>query len=96
KLPSTKVAAPLIDESPISLECKVKQVIDLGSHDMFLAEIVAVDLDEELLDDKEKLHISRANLVTYAHGEYFSIGKKIGKFGFSVKKPDKKKKYQKR
>ncbi|MEG1806159.1 MAG: flavin reductase family protein [Clostridia bacterium] len=96
KLPSTKVAAPLIDESPISLECKVKQVIDLGSHDMFLAEIVAVDLDEELLDEKEKLHISRANLVTYAHGEYFSIGKKIGKFGFSVKKPDKKKKYQKR
>lgn len=95
KKASTKVATPMIEEAPISLECKVVQVIDLGSHDMFLAEIVAVNLDEELLDDKNKLHISRANLVAYAHGEYYSLGKKLGKFGFSVKKTGKKKNFKK-
>lgn len=81
-----EVAAPLIGQSPLSLECRVTDIIPMGSHDMFLADIVAVDIDETLIDKDGKLHLDRAKLMAYAHGEYFALGKKIGSFGFSVKK----------
>lgn len=84
------VAAPVIAECPLSLECRVTDVIPLGSHDMFLADIVAVDVDESLVDDAGKLHLDRAGLVAFAHGEYFELGKKIGSFGYSVRKKKKK------
>ncbi len=80
------VAAPLLSESPVSLECRVTEVKPLGSHDMFLAEIVAVDVDPAILDEEGKLHLEKSGLLAYSHGEYFALGKKIGSFGFSVKK----------
>lgn len=84
--PSANVKAPSIAESPISIECRVKQIVELGSHDMFIAEIVGVAVDESLLDKESgKLDISRANLMCYAHGEYFALGEALGTFGFSVK-----------
>ena len=86
---ATEVACPLIAESPLSLECKVTEIIPLGTHDMFLADIVAVDVDEGLIDKEGKLHLERAGLAAYAHGEYFELGKKIGKFGFSATKKKK-------
>lgn len=86
---ATEVKCPLIAESPLSLECKVTEIIPLGSHDMFLADIVAVDVDESLLDKDGKLHLDRAGLAAFAHGEYFELGKKIGKFGFSATKKKK-------
>ena len=84
--PAGAVSAPLIAESPLSLECRVTQILPLGSHDMFLAEIVAVDVEEKLLDKDGKLHLEQAGLVAYSHGEYFALGKKVGSFGFSVRK----------
>ena len=86
---ATEVACPLIGESPLSLECKVTEIIPLGTHDMFLADIVAVDVEDSLLDKEGKLHLDRAGLAAYAHGEYFELGKKIGKFGFSATKKKK-------
>ena len=83
-----EVAAPLIEECAVSLCCRVTDTAPLGSHEMFVADIVAVYADEELLDGKGKLHLEKANLCAYAHGEYFALGKKIGTFGFSAaKKP---------
>ncbi|MBQ1956451.1 MAG: flavin reductase family protein [Clostridia bacterium] len=81
------VSCPLIAECPLSLECRVKEIIPLGSHDMFIADIVAVDVDEKLIDQNGKLHLEKAGLAAYAHGDYFALGKKIGSFGFSAKKP---------
>ena len=92
KQEAKEVKCPVIAESPMALECKVKDVIPLGTHDMFLAEIVAVDVDESLIDKDGKLCLDRVKLTAYAHGEYFEMGKKIGKFGFSTAKPKKKKK----
>ena len=89
KAEASEVACPLIGESPLSLECKVTEIIPLGTHDMFLADIVAVDVEDSLLDKEGKLHIDRAGLAAYAHGEYFELGKKIGKFGFSATKKKK-------
>ncbi len=86
---ASEVSCPLIAESPLSLECKVTEIIPLGTHDMFLADIVAVDVDEELLDRDGKLHLERAGLAAFAHGEYFELGKKIGNFGFSAVKKKK-------
>ena len=83
---ASEVSCPVIAESPLSLECKVTDVIELGSHHMFLADIVAVDVDETLVDKNGKLHLERAGLAAYAHGEYFELGKKIGYFGFSADK----------
>lgn len=82
---ASAVSCPLIEESPMSLECKVKQIIPLGTHDMFLAEIVAVDIAPELIDEKGKLRLERARLTAFAHGEYFEVGRKIDDFGCSVK-----------
>ena len=84
-----EVSCPVIAESPLSLECKVTDIISLGTHDMFLADIVAVDVDEELIDKNGKLDLARAGLAAFAHGEYFELGKKIGKFGFSAVKKKK-------
>ena len=80
------VGCPLIGESPLSLECRVEQIIPLGSHDMFLARIVAVNVEEGLITPEGRLSIGRARLVAFAHGEYFELGRRIGKFGFAVKK----------
>lgn len=81
-----EVSAPLIAECPVSLCCRVSDVVSLGSHDMFLADIAAVYVNSDLLDAKGKLHVERAGLCAYAHGDYFALGKKIGSFGFSVRK----------
>ena len=83
----THVKAPMIFEAPVNIECVVKQVIPLGTHDMFMAEIVAVHADESLFDKKTgAMHLERANLVAYSNGHYDGLGKIIGKFGFSVQK----------
>lgn len=82
---STKIDVPMIGECPISIECRVTDVIPLGSHDMFLADILAVNVEKSLLEG-EKLCINRAHLCAFAHGEYYKLGERIGKFGFSVKK----------
>ena len=86
---ATEVSCPMIAESPLSLECKVTDIIPLGTHDMFLADIVAVDVDEDLLDKNGKLCLEKAGLAAFAHGEYFELGKKIGYFGFSAAKKKK-------
>lgn len=85
-LPSRQVGAPGITESPVNLECRVCQVIPLGSHDMFVAEVVGVTVDERYMDEKGKFHLNDAGLTAYSHGEYFQLGKKIGQFGYSVRK----------
>ena len=72
------------------MECKVKQVIHLGTHDMFLAEIVGADIEERYIDSKGKLNLQQCGLAAYAHGEYFALGRKLGDFGFSVRKKNKK------
>ena len=84
--PSNLVAAPGIAECPISLECTVREVTHLGSHDMFLADIVAGDVDPKYVDEKGALHMEKAGLLAYAHGAYFGLGKQLGTFGFSVRK----------
>ncbi len=83
---ASAVRAPLLADSPVSLECRVKQVLPLGSHDMFLAEIVAVDVARELLDEKGRFRLEDARLIAYMHGTYYSLGRELGRFGFSVKK----------
>ena len=89
KAEASQVSVPLIEECPLALECRVTDIIPLGSHHMFLADILAVDVDDSLLDKDGKLHLERAGLAAFAHGEYFEIGKKVGNFGFSVKKKKK-------
>lgn len=82
--PSEKVSAPTIENCPMALECKVFDKVKSGSHDVFMADIVSVSLDEDLLDNTGKLHLERAGLLVYSHGEYFNIGKKLGKIGLSM------------
>lgn len=84
--PASKVSCPIIGESPVSLECRVKEVIPLGSHDMFLAEVVAVDVSREYMDEKGRFDLNGTGLMVYSHGEYFTLGERLGRFGFSVKK----------
>ncbi len=79
-----EIACPILADSPLALECRVTDVISLGSHDMFLADIVAVDVDEGLIDEKGKLCLERAELVAYSHGDYFELGRRLGGFGYSV------------
>lgn len=85
-LASDKVSAPLIKESPVNIECRVTQTIPLGTHDMFLAEVVAVHADEAYMDEKGKFSFTKANPLVYSHGTYFTLGEKIGSFGYSVRK----------
>lgn len=80
------VAAPIIEESPVNIECRTVQVIELGSHHMFLAEVLGVDVDPRYLDAKGKFQLNQAGLLVYSHGDYFGLGKNIGKFGYSVRK----------
>ncbi|MFA6309319.1 MAG: flavin reductase family protein [Clostridia bacterium] len=84
--PASKVNVPIIKESPINIECKVTSIVELGSHDMFLAEIVAVNVDESLINSKGKLEIEKADLVCFSHGEYWGIEKSLGFYGYSVAK----------
>ena len=90
---STEVKAPSLAESPLSLECRVTDVIPLGTHDMFMADIVAVTVKEELISADGKLQLDKSGLVAYAHGEYYALGKKLGFFGFSVQKKKKRNNY---
>lgn len=85
-LPASQVGCPLVGESPVNLECKVFQQIPLGTHDLFLADVVAVNVSENLLDAAGKLHLERAGLLAYAHGQYYSLGEELGTFGWSVRK----------
>ncbi len=85
-LPGKEVKAPLIAESPVNIECKVTQVLPLGSHDMFLAEVVAVHVDEKYMDEKGKFHLDKAEPIAYSHGDYLATGELLGTFGYSVKK----------
>ncbi len=83
------VKAPMIAESPVNLECVVKDVKELGTHDMFIAEVVAVHADEEFIDAKNKFRFNDAKPIVYSHGAYMSVGKAVGTFGYSVKKKKK-------
>ena len=86
-LPGSEVKAPILAESPLSIECRVKQIIPLGTHDMFLAEVVAVQADDAYIDPESgRFSLEKANPIVYSHGEYFTLGKAIGKFGWSVRK----------
>ena len=88
--PAAVVSAPVVGESPVSIECRVRQVIELGSHDMFLADVVNVLVDEEYINPETgKLELDRAEIITYSHGEYFRLGEMIGHFGWSVRKKKK-------
>ena len=86
-----EVSAPMIGECPVSLCCRVTDVVPLGSHDMFLADILAVYVEDRLLDESGKLHLEKADLCAYAHGDYYALGKILGHFGFSAAKKKKKK-----
>lgn len=86
--PASKVSVPLIKESPVNLECKVVRVDELGSHHMFLAEVVAVDVDEQYFDEKDTFHLSEAKPLAYSHGRYYGLGECLGSFGYSVRKKD--------
>lgn len=81
-----KVKAPLIAESPVNLECKVTEVKHLGTHDMFMAEVVCVHADEKYMDEQKRFHLEMADPIVYSHGTYMTMGKKIGTFGYSVRK----------
>ena len=84
-----KVKAPMIAEAPVSIECKVKEIRELGSHHMFIAQVAAVHADEKYMDEKNRFDLNRARPIVYSHGEYLGTGKKLGTFGYSVKKAKK-------
>ena len=86
KQKAENIKCPLIAESPISIECKVKDIKELGSHHMFIADVVGVTVDDKYMDEKNKFNINDTGLVMYSHGEYFAMGEKLGKFGYSVQK----------
>ena len=88
---STQINTPGIAESPVNIECRVREILPLGSHTMFLADVVGVTVDEKYMDEKGKFHLNATGLVTYSHGEYFLLGKKLGTFGYSVAKKRQKK-----
>ena len=85
------VSCPMIKESPVSVECRVKEIKSLGSHDMFIAEVLAINADEKYIDEKGAFDISKCDLIAYSNGHYYTLGKKIGRFGFSVQKKKRKK-----
>ena len=92
KLKAPHVCAPMIAESPVCIECRVTEVRELGSHDMFLAEVVGVHVDPQYVDEQQKFHLEKADPIVYSHGDYFSLGKKKGRFGYSVAKKTKNRK----
>ncbi len=85
-IPMEHVRAMGIGESPVNMECRVTEKRELGSHTMFIAEVIGVTVDDSYMDETGKFHINESGLVMYSHGEYFALGKNLGKFGFSVKK----------
>lgn len=85
------VKCPMIKESPVSIECKVREIKELGSHHMFVADVLAINADKKYIDSKGAFDISKCDLIAYANGKYFSLGKQVGKFGFSVQKKKKRK-----
>lgn len=93
---ASQVNAAMIAESPVNIECRVKKIEKLGSHHMFLAEVLAVHADEAYMDERGKFDLNKANPIVYSHGEYFSLGKKLGSFGYSVKKSVKSAGYKKK
>lgn len=89
---SKKVSVPSLEDCPVNIECKVKSITHLGSHDLFLADVVSVSVDEAIIDSKDKIHLEKANLMAYSHGEYFALNNKpLGKFGYSIEKKSKRK-----
>lgn len=90
--PAKIVKAPIIEESPVNIECVVKEIVELGSHHMFIADVVNVSIDDTYLNENDAFSFSKANPLVYSHGHYFGMGEKIGKFGWSVEKKKKKKK----
>jgi flavin reductase (DIM6/NTAB) family NADH-FMN oxidoreductase RutF len=80
------VKPPLIEESPVNIECRVKQILPLGSHDMFIADVVAVHADTKYMDEKNKFSLEKADPIVYSHGTYMTCGEELGSFGFSVRK----------
>lgn len=96
KEPASVVKCPMIAESPVNLECRVTEVKELGSHDMFMAEIVKVHVDDSIIDEDGHFDVVRAGLLAYIHGHYYTVNRKpLGRFGFSVMKPKTKKRLQK-
>lgn len=92
KEPAVHVNVPLIKECPVNIECKVREIQELGSHHMFLADVVGVDIDPSYLDESGKFCLNDAGLMIYSHGEYYGFGEMLGSFGYSVQKKGKKKK----
>ncbi|MFW6277229.1 MAG: flavin reductase family protein [Prolixibacteraceae bacterium] len=89
--PAQEVKAPIIEESPVNIECKVKDIVELGSHHMFISEVVNVSVNDEFINEKGAFSLLKSKPLVYNHGHYFGIGNKIGKFGWSVEKKKKKK-----
>ena len=87
---ASEVNVPMIGESPVNIECRVRQVTELGSHHMFLADVLAVNVDEQYMDHTGRFDLNRAGLITYSHGTYFTLGDAVGSFGYSVKKKKRK------
>ena len=85
-IPAQQLKAPMIAESPVNIECRVREIIPLGSHDMFMADVVAVHADEKYMDEKRKFHLEKAEPIVYSHGAYLACGEQLGTFGYSVKK----------
>ncbi len=85
-VPADTVKCPLIDEAPVNIECKVKEIKELGSHHMFIADVTAVHVDDSYMDERNSFHLEYARLIAYSHGTYFSLGKKLGTFGYSIRK----------
>ena len=86
KVPGSEVNVPYVKESPVAIECKVRKVEEFGSHDMFIADVVAVHCDDAYMDEKGGFHLEKANPLVYSHGQYFSTGEYLGKFGYSIQK----------
>jgi flavin reductase (DIM6/NTAB) family NADH-FMN oxidoreductase RutF len=93
--PAKFVKAPIIEESPVNIECRVKDIVELGSHHMFISEVLGVSIDDSYMNENDAFSFSKANPLVYSHGHYFGIGKKIGKFGWTVEKTKTKKKRNK-
>lgn len=85
-LKSKYVNAPSINESPVNIECRVKEILELGSHDMFIADVLGVTIDDKYLDENNRFKLDEANPITYSHGQYYTLGENLGKFGYSIKK----------
>ena len=83
---ASQIDVPIIKKSPVVIECKVEEIKELGSHDMFIARVIAVDVDEKYIDENGRFDMQKCKLMAYSHGHYYSLGEQLGKFGFSVKK----------